>query len=63
MNALSFVLQYLYTDLAAKERAHFTPENETPTITHARKMKMVFSEVSLNYKNSIFHFVTLCFIL
>ncbi|KAM6934560.1 uncharacterized protein FYW49_000834 [Xenentodon cancila] len=36
--------KYLYTDLAAKERAHFTPESETPHITHARKMKVVYSD-------------------
>uniref|UniRef100_A0A671W6P7 Nebulin n=1 Tax=Sparus aurata TaxID=8175 RepID=A0A671W6P7_SPAAU len=36
--------KYLYTDLAAKERAHFTPESETPHISHARKMKVVCSD-------------------
>lgn len=37
----------MYTDLAAKERAHFTPEIETPVMGHARKMKVVYSDVSL----------------
>ncbi|CAN9498499.1 unnamed protein product [Ophioblennius macclurei] len=36
--------KYLYTDLAAKERVHFTPESETPTMGHARKMRIIFSD-------------------
>lgn len=39
--------QYIYTDLAAKERAHYTPEADTPNMGLARKMKVVYSEVSL----------------
>lgn len=38
----------MYTDLASKERAHFTPEKDTPIMSHARAMKVVFSEVSLS---------------
>uniref|UniRef100_A0A3B4XJE7 Nebulin n=1 Tax=Seriola lalandi dorsalis TaxID=1841481 RepID=A0A3B4XJE7_SERLL len=36
--------KYMYTDLAAKERAHFTQEIETPNMGHARKMKVVYSD-------------------
>lgn len=39
--------QYIYTDLAAKERAHYTPEADTPNMGLARKMKVVYSDVSL----------------
>ena len=39
-------LQYQYTDLASKERAHFTQEIDTPTMDHSRAMKVVCSEVS-----------------
>lgn len=45
---LCFGLQYLYTDLAAKERAHFTQEIETPHMRHARKIKVVYSDVRLS---------------
>uniref|UniRef100_A0A673ABQ4 Nebulin n=1 Tax=Sphaeramia orbicularis TaxID=375764 RepID=A0A673ABQ4_9TELE len=41
---MSHVSHYKYTDLASKERAHFTPEVETPTMGHARKMKVVYSD-------------------
>ncbi|XP_015251995.1 PREDICTED: nebulin isoform X22 [Cyprinodon variegatus] len=37
--------KYQYTDLASKERTHFTPEKDTPVNQHARKMKVVFSEI------------------
>lgn len=37
--------QYIYTDLAAKERAHYTPETDTPNMELARKMKVVYSDV------------------
>lgn len=43
-------------DLAAKERAHFTPESETPNMGHARKMKVVYSEVSLRLPLFFFTF-------
>lgn len=43
---LSVSQQYIYTDLAAKERAHFTPEADTPNMGLARKMKVVYSDVS-----------------
>ncbi|XP_070693824.1 nebulin isoform X2 [Pempheris klunzingeri] len=36
--------KYKYTDMAAKERVHFTPEMETPNMGHARKMKVVYSD-------------------
>ncbi|XP_028991872.1 nebulin isoform X5 [Betta splendens] len=36
--------KYKYTDLAAKERAHFTQEIETPNMGHARRMKVVYSD-------------------
>lgn len=39
--------QYIYTDLAAKERAHYTPEADTPNMGLARRMKVVYSDVSL----------------
>ncbi len=45
---LSVSQQFMYTDLATKQRAYFTPENETPIITHARKMKVIYSDVSLH---------------
>lgn len=57
MNASVYVLfslQYQYIDLAAKERAHFTPEVETPGMGHARSMKVVFSDVSLPHVFFIF---------
>ncbi|PWA28448.1 hypothetical protein CCH79_00015920 [Gambusia affinis] len=38
------IKRYQYTSLASKERAHFTPEMNTPSNQHARKMKVVFSE-------------------
>ncbi|CAB1328633.1 unnamed protein product [Coregonus sp. 'balchen'] len=38
-------LEFMYTDLASKERAHFTPEIDTPIMDHARAMKVVFSEI------------------
>lgn len=38
----------MYTDLASKERAHFTAEINTPIMDHARAMKVAFSEVSLS---------------
>uniref|UniRef100_A0A674C0T8 Nebulin n=1 Tax=Salmo trutta TaxID=8032 RepID=A0A674C0T8_SALTR len=40
--------KFMYTDLASKERAHFTPEINTPIMDHARAMKVAFSEVSLS---------------
>lgn len=43
---LSVSPQYQYTDLAAKERAHFTPESDTPNMGLARRMKIVYSDVS-----------------
>lgn len=46
MVVLSIFLQYQYTDLATKQRAHFTQEIETPNMGHARKMKVVQSDVS-----------------
>ncbi|XP_036421773.1 nebulin isoform X17 [Colossoma macropomum] len=36
--------KWLYTDLAAKERAFYTPESHTPHLNHARNMKVVYSE-------------------
>ncbi|XP_035376008.1 nebulin isoform X18 [Electrophorus electricus] len=36
--------KWLYTDLASKERAFYTPELNTPIIRHARSMKVVYSE-------------------
>ncbi|XP_062861579.1 nebulin isoform X4 [Trichomycterus rosablanca] len=36
--------KWLYTDLASKERAFYTPELNTPTMVHSRSMKVVFSE-------------------
>ncbi|KPP78997.1 nebulin-like, partial [Scleropages formosus] len=36
--------KYKYVDLASKERAHYTPELNTPVMEHARHMKVVFSE-------------------
>ncbi|XP_048862152.1 nebulin-like isoform X35 [Brienomyrus brachyistius] len=36
--------KYKYTELASKERAHFTPEINTPALQHARHMKTVVSE-------------------
>lgn len=56
MTILSVSLQYKYTDLAAKERAHFTQEIETPNMGHARKMKVVYSDVSLPRSHSYFIF-------
>ncbi|XP_074551161.1 nebulin [Halichoeres trimaculatus] len=35
---------FQYKDLAAKERAHFTQEPETPTMGHTRKMRVIQSE-------------------
>lgn len=56
--------QYLYTDLASKERAFFTPEINTPTNVHARQMKVVSSEVRLLLLSSSFElqFITLLII-
>ncbi|KAK0145104.1 Nebulin [Merluccius polli] len=34
---------FLYTDLASKERAHFSQEMETPAMGHARSMKVINS--------------------
>lgn len=53
---LSVSQQYLYTDLAAKERAHFTPEADTPNMGLARKMKVVYSDVSPPRAHSYFNF-------
>ncbi|XP_076858822.1 nebulin isoform X4 [Brachyhypopomus gauderio] len=36
--------KWLYTDVASKERAFYTPELNTPIICHARSMKVVYSE-------------------
>ncbi|XP_047671269.1 nebulin isoform X15 [Tachysurus fulvidraco] len=36
--------KWLYTDLASKERAFFTSDLHTPTLNHARSMKVVYSE-------------------
>ncbi|XP_046701861.1 nebulin isoform X1 [Silurus meridionalis] len=36
--------KWLYTDLASKERAFYTPELHTPILDHARSMKVVYSE-------------------
>ncbi|GAA6108157.1 nebulin isoform X35 [Tachysurus ichikawai] len=36
--------KWLYTDLASKERAFYTPELHTPILNHARSMKVVYSE-------------------
>ncbi|XP_053352988.1 nebulin [Clarias gariepinus] len=36
--------KWLYTDLASKERAFYTPELNTPILKHARSMKVVYSE-------------------
>ncbi|XP_075887068.1 nebulin isoform X3 [Nelusetta ayraudi] len=36
--------KYIYTDLAAKERAHYTPEADTPNLGLARRMKVVYSD-------------------
>uniref|UniRef100_A0A3B3ZNY5 SH3 domain-containing protein n=1 Tax=Periophthalmus magnuspinnatus TaxID=409849 RepID=A0A3B3ZNY5_9GOBI len=36
--------KWQYVDLASKERAFFTPEMETPTMGHCRKMKVVYSD-------------------
>ncbi|TSM68907.1 Nebulin [Bagarius yarrelli] len=36
--------KWLYTDLASKERAFYTPELHTPLLDHARSMKVVYSE-------------------
>ncbi|XP_066542162.1 nebulin [Hoplias malabaricus] len=36
--------KWLYTDLASKERAFYTPESQTPSLNHARSMKVVYSE-------------------
>lgn len=47
--------QYLYKDLASKERAFFTPEVNTPEIEHGRTMKVLTSEVGVSF----FIFVTL----
>lgn len=47
INIFSLLLQYQYVDLAAKQRAHFTPEINTPNMGHARKMKVFYSNVSL----------------
>lgn len=54
MVVLCVSLQYKYTDLAAKERAHFTQEIETPNMGHARKMKVVYSDVSVPLPHSYF---------
>lgn len=51
---LSVSLQYKYTDLAARERAHFTPELNTPNMGHVRKMKVVCSDVSLHLPHFFF---------
>lgn len=56
---LSASPQYKYTDLAAKERAHFTPASDTPNLGHARKMKVVYSDVSLPIPHVFFIFVRL----
>ncbi|CAB1347036.1 unnamed protein product [Coregonus sp. 'balchen'] len=42
------IKRFMYSDLASKERAHFTPEIDTPIMDHARAMKVVSSEVSLS---------------
>ncbi|XP_050975996.1 nebulin isoform X35 [Labeo rohita] len=42
--AQSLTNKYKYVDLAAKERAFFTPESHTPILNHARSMKVVYSE-------------------
>lgn len=47
INIFSLLLQYQYVDLATKQRAHFTPEINTPNMGHARKMKVFYSDVSL----------------
>ncbi|XP_053482946.1 nebulin isoform X13 [Ictalurus furcatus] len=36
--------KWLYTGLASKERAFYTPELHTPILNHARSMKVVYSE-------------------
>ncbi|KAI4876854.1 hypothetical protein NFI96_011088 [Prochilodus magdalenae] len=36
--------KWLYTSLASKERAFYTPESHTPNLDHARSMKVVYSE-------------------
>uniref|UniRef100_A0A8B9LD87 Nebulin n=1 Tax=Astyanax mexicanus TaxID=7994 RepID=A0A8B9LD87_ASTMX len=36
--------KWLYTGLASKERAFYTPESHTPLLDHARTMKVVYSE-------------------
>ncbi|XP_037395337.1 nebulin isoform X15 [Pygocentrus nattereri] len=36
--------KWLYTSLASKERAFYTPESHTPHLDHARTMKVVYSE-------------------
>ncbi|XP_060785938.1 nebulin isoform X4 [Neoarius graeffei] len=42
--AQTLVNKWLYTDLASKERAFYTPELHTPILNHARSMKVVYSE-------------------
>ncbi|XP_061082445.1 nebulin-like [Conger conger] len=37
--------KYLYIGVAAKERAFFTPEIETPNMTHSRYMKGMISDI------------------
>lgn len=53
---VSVSLQYLYSDLACKERAHFTPESETPVLDHARRMKVIYSEASPLFPHFILTF-------
>uniref|UniRef100_G3N6X8 Nebulin n=1 Tax=Gasterosteus aculeatus TaxID=69293 RepID=G3N6X8_GASAC len=36
--------QFQYTNVASKERAHFTQEMDTPTMGHSRRMKVVCSD-------------------
>ena len=54
---LPFHLQFLYTDLASKERAHFSQEMETPAMGHARTMKVINSYVSISFPCHFFNYV------
>lgn len=40
-----FLLQYLYVELATKERPHHHAGGQTPAFTHARHVKDMVSEV------------------
>lgn len=46
-----FLLQYLYVELATKERPHHHADGQTQAFTHARNVKDMISEVKSWFLN------------